>query len=112
MALPIPEHWRRRVIAALGTADEHVIEWTPPAFQRWKTDTFGAWRYEAYEAITDALSVPGVTGNETNAFPGQSAAYEFLFTRGSTLMYGKIALKNDGVRILILSAHNAERGSL
>jgi hypothetical protein len=86
--------------------------------QRWKADTFGAWKYEAYEAIITALSTPGVTGNETTTLPGQVAVYEFLFryhpANGGQqkTMYGKIALKNDGVRILILSAHKAERSSL
>lgn len=112
MAQPIPEPWRKRVIAALKTADNRVVEWTPQAFQRWKAETCCAWNYEAYEAIIAALSQPGVTGNQTNTFPGQVAAYEFLFTRGATLMYAKIALKNDGVRILILSAHIAERSSV
>lgn len=112
MAQPIPEAWRTRVIAALRSADDHVVEWTPPALQKWKDHTFGAWKHEAYEAIIASLSFPDVTGNQTNAFAGQSAAYEFLFYRLSKLMYGKIALKNDGVRILILSAHNAERSSL
>ena len=112
MAQPIPEAWRKRVIAALKTADDRVVEWTPPALQKWKDHTFGAWKHEAYEAIIATLSLPEVAGNQTNTFAGQSAAYEFLFTRSSTLMYGKIALKSDGVRILILSAHNAERSSL
>jgi hypothetical protein len=82
------------------------------AFQRWKNDTLSAWKFQAYDALIAALSNPGITGNETTTLSGQSAAYEFLFTRGSKLMYSKIALYNDGVRILILSAHNAERSNL
>jgi hypothetical protein len=118
MAQPIPEPWRTRVIAALKTADDKVIGWTPPALQRWKDDTFGAWKFEAYEAIISALSTPDVTGNETSPLQGQKAAYEFLFTYrpqnggARKTMYGKIALKGDGVRILILSAHVAERSRL
>ena len=112
MAQPIPEPWRISVIAALKTGDGRLIEWTAPALQRWKTDTFGAWNYEAYEAIIAALSLPEVTGNQTSAFAGQSAVYDLLFHFGRKLMYGKIALRTDGLRILILSAHTAERSSL
>ena len=118
MAQPIPDPWRKRVIAALRTADDNVIGWTLAALQRWKADTVGAWQFEAYEAIIAALSNAEVTGNETSALAGQRAAYEFLFTYRpleggeQKTMYGKIALKGDGVRILILSAHTAERSNL
>jgi hypothetical protein len=118
MVQPIPEPWRKRVIAALRTGDDKVIGWTPLALQRWKADTFGAWKFEAYEAVIAALSTSDVAGNETSALQGQRAVYEFLFTYSPqngeerNTMYGKIALKGDGVRILILSAHNAERSSL
>jgi hypothetical protein len=118
MVQPIPEWWCKAVIKVLETYDSQVIGWTPQAYQRWHADTFGCIKGEAYPALIDALSAPGITGNETTAFPGQKAAYEFLFTfqhpqSGShKLMYGKIALTTDAVRVLILSAHTAERGSL
>jgi hypothetical protein len=118
MAQSIPEWWCTAVVQAIETYDSHKIEWTPPAYQRWHADTFGCIKGEAYPALVDALSIPGITGNETTAFPGQKAAYEFLFifqhpqSGKRKLMYGKIALKSCGVRILILSAHNAERSSL
>ena len=115
MAEPIPEWWITAVVRALETYDSRNIDWTPPAFQRWHSDTFGCIRGEAYAALIDALSTPGLTGNQTTAFSGQQAAYEFLFgfrnpqSRQQQLMYGKIALKACGARILILSAHKAER---
>jgi hypothetical protein len=118
MAQPIPEPWRKRVITALETGDDKVIAWTPQAFQRWKSETNCAWSYEAHDAIIAALSSPDITGNDTSPQEGQRAVYEFLFSYhpqngGSPrTMYGKIALKSDGVRILILSAHTAERSSL
>lgn len=118
MAQPIPEPWRKRVIAALRAGDNKVVTWTPQAFQRWKSDTDSAWSYEAYDSIIAALSSPSITGNETTPHEAQRAVYEFLFAfrpqnGGSPrTMYGKIALKSDGVRILILSAHKAERSSL
>ena len=118
MAQPIPEPWRKRVITALKTGDDKIATWTPQAFERWKYDTACAWKYEAHDSIIAALSSPTVTGNETTPKEAQRAVYEFLFTfrpenGGSPrTMYGKIALKSDGVRILVLSAHNAERSSL
>ena len=112
MVQPIPESWLENVIRILGTQDDRQIEWTPPAFQRWKSETFGAWKYEAYEAMIAALSEEGVEGNETTSMPGQLATYEFLFHLGGKRMYGKIALRNDRMRILILSAHRAERDTL
>jgi len=80
--------------------------------QRWKAGTFGAWEFEAYEAMIAALSNQGIEGNETTSHPGQLAAYEFLIWHGKNQMYTKIALRNDRVRILILSAHHAERNTL
>jgi len=118
MAQPIPEWWCKAVVKALETYDPHIIDWTTTAFQRWHADTFGCIRGEAYPALIDALSTPGITGNETSAFEGQKAVYEFFFIfqppNGGKrrAMYGKIALKNDGLRILILSAHNPQRSSL
>src|SRR5262245_49765064 len=104
MAEPIPESWCKAVVLALRTADPQIIDWTTPAFQRWHADSFGGWRQDAYPALIDALCMPTVLGNETTSFPGQKATYEFLFSYNSKIMYGKIALKNDGIRILILSA--------
>ena len=112
MAHPIPEWWCKAVVKALDTNDPHIIDWTPQAFQRWHADSFGALRPEAYEALILALSTPGIIGNETTSFPGQKATYEFLFRYETREMYGKIALKSDGVRILILSAHKPKRSSL
>ena len=118
MGQPIPEWWCKAVVKTLNTFDSHVIVWTGPAFQHWLTDTFGAFKGEAYDSLIEALSTPGISGNETTSLPGQKAVYEFLFfyhqSNGGKpkLMYGKIALLNDGIRILILSAHNAERSTL
>ena len=112
MPEPIPESWRKQVVVALKTYDHHHIEWTPPAFQRWHSDSFGGLKGDAYEPLIAALSAPTVLGNETTSYPGQSATYEFFFRYGTQDMYGKIALKNDGVRILILSAHKPKKSSL
>lgn len=118
MAQPIPNWWCIAVVQALKTYDSRRIQWTAPAYQRWHADTFGCIRGEAYPALMNALSTPGITGNETTVFPGQKAAYEFLFpfrhpqSGKCRLMYGKIALRSCGLQILILSAHNAERSRL
>ena len=112
MLAPIPNEWTEAVIRILRTHDSRFIEWTLPARQRWEADTFGAWNYEAYEAMMAALGVAGVQGNATTSEAGQLATYEFQFWHRSKPMYGKIALKNDRVRILILSAHKAARPTL
>jgi len=118
MGQPIPEWWCQAVVKALESYDSHIIDWTPQAFQRWNADSSGGIRGEAYPAVIDALSVPGVLGNETTPEAGQKAVYEFLFRYRpvggdqSKLMYGKIALLDDSVRILILSAHNSKRITL
>ena len=112
MAGPIPESWRNDVVRILRTNDDRRIDWTPRALQLWKTDTFGAWKNEAYDAMIAALSSHGIEGNETTSYPGQIATYEFLFWHGTTQMYGKIALRNARVRILVLSAHRAQRNTL
>jgi len=112
MPEPIPKEWRETVIRILLTHDSRLIDWTPPARQRWERETFGAWQYEAYDAMTAALEVDGVEGNLTTSMPGQLATYEFFFHHSNRLMYGKIALQNDRLRILVLSAHRAERPTL
>lgn len=113
MAERIPEAWRKDVIRILGSNDPRLIEWTRPARQKWETDTFGdSQEVDAYEAMTVALSRNDIDGNETTSYLGQVATYEFLFSFRSRLMYGKIALKEGRLRILILSAHNAKRDTL
>ncbi|HTI70748.1 MAG TPA: hypothetical protein VMF06_12330 [Candidatus Limnocylindria bacterium] len=118
MPVPIPSDWRTAVVKVLQTSDPKRIEWTIPARQRWETDTFGgAWVTDAYEGMIAALEDDSIEGNETTAFPGQIATYEFFFFRnrpqgGLEKMYGKIALKQGRISILILSAHRPERQTL
>ena len=117
MPVPIPKEWRVAVVNALRTADQRRIDWTLPARQRWETDTSGAWVTDAYDGMIAALEDDSIEGNETTALPGQIAAYEFFFRRnrergGSENMYGKIALKQGRVSILILSSHRPERPTL
>jgi len=113
MAEPIPEAWRKDVIRILRTNDRRLIEWTASALQRWETDTFGdAQEYEAYDAMIAALEQEGIEGNETTSYPGQTATYEFLFSFRDHPMYGKIALYDDRLRLLILSAHKPKRQTL
>lgn len=112
MASPIPEVWRKDVVRILRTSSDRQISWTPMAFQRWKTDTFGGWKNEAYDAMIAALSNESIEGDETTSYEGQAATYQFLFWRGTTRMYGKIALLKNRISILILSAHRAERDTL
>jgi len=112
MPKPIPREWLDPVIRILRTNDGRLIGWTPQARTRWEADTFGAWTYEAHDAIRAALETIGVEGNETTSMSGQSATYEFFFHHQSRRMYGKIALRNDRLTILILSAHAAERSTL
>lgn len=110
---PIPEAWRKDVVRILRSQDRRLIDWTHPARQRWEADTYGdAQDYDAYDAMIATLERDDVTGNQTTSYAGQVAAYEFLFLFRSRLMYGKIALLERRVRILILSAHKAERTTL
>jgi hypothetical protein len=113
MAGPIPEAWRKDVVRILRAADYRLIEWTLPARQRWETDTFGdAQEFEAYDAMIDALQREDITGNETTSMRGQCGTYEFFFEFRRRPMYGKIALFDDRLRILILSAHKPKRSTL
>ena len=113
MATPIPEAWRKNVICILRKHDNRLIQWTLPARSRWDTDTFGnAFECDAYDAMIAALQSDDIAGNETNSYEGQLATYEFLFGFRGRQMYGKIALLADGLKILILSAHKAQRSTL
>lgn len=113
MAEPIPEAWRKDVIRILRTNDRRLIEWTTPALQRWETDTFGdAQEFEAYDAMIAALECDEILGDETTSYPGQVGTYQFMFSFRNQLMYGKIALYEKRLRILILSAHKPKRLTL
>ena len=113
MAAPIPEAWRKEVVRILRTNDPRLIDWTRPARQIWDADTFGdAEAYEAYDAMIAALEREGIEGNETTSQPGQVATYEFFFSFKNRPMYGKIALYEDRLRVLILSAHKPKRSTL
>ena len=112
MPSPIPKEWRDCVIQILQTNDHNLIGWTTPARQRWEFERFGADIYEAYDAMVETLIANQVEGNETTSMPGQLATYEFLFQHRDKRMYGKIALIANRRRILILSAHPAQRDSL
>lgn len=113
MAAPIPEAWRKDVIRILRSDEPRLIEWTFPARQRWESDTYGnAQEFDAYDAMIAALQRDDIAGNETTTYPGQVATYEFLFPFRRDLMYGKIALREGRLRILILSAHKAKRPTL
>lgn len=117
MPAPIPQEWRNAVVKVLRNADRTRIEWTFKARQRWETDTSGAWLFEAYEGIIAALEDSSTEGNETTSFTGQIAVYEFFFYRnregsGREKMYGKIALRQGAISVLILSAHRPERPTL
>lgn len=113
MPKPIPEDWRKVVVRILRTSDSRLIQWTRPARQRWDDDTCGdAQDYQAYDAMIAALQSDDVTGNETTSYPGQEATYEFLFSFQTRPMYGKVALYENRLHILILSAHKAKRHTL
>ncbi len=112
MSKPIPEWWRNDVVRILKAGEAESIDWTIPASQRWDADSGGAWPYEALDAISQALQNPDIQGNETTSMSGQIATYEFLFNFQQQTMYGKIALMEGKVAILILSAHRAQRPTL
>jgi len=113
MAEPIPEAWRKDVIRILRTNDRRLIEWTTPALQHWEADTFGeAQEYEAYDAMIAALERENIEGDETTSYSGQVGTYQFMFSFRCRPMYGKIALYEKRLRILILSAHKPKRQTL
>ena len=113
MAAPIPEAWRKDLIRILRSNDPQLIHWTRPARQIWEADTFGdAQEYEAYDAMIAALEREDIEGDETTSYPGQVGTYQFMFSFRSQTMYGKIALYEKRLRILILSAHKPKRPTL
>jgi hypothetical protein len=113
MPEPIPEAWRSAVIGILRTEDRRLIVWTTPARQRWEADTFGdAQLFDAYDAMIAALERDDVTGNETTSNPGQVGTYEFMFTFRNRPMYGKVALYENRLQVLILSAHKPKQPTL
>ena len=109
---PIPEQWRRDVIAILRTGDPNNIEWTFRARSDWSI--FGL-THQAYEHLIQTLSTPALLGREVLFMDEQAEVWEFLCRHPfgvETPLYAKIGLKADRIRIKIFSTHIDHSGKL
>jgi len=109
MDVPIPPDWVASVCKLLREGDSSKIAWTKSALQEWQAASLSAFRYEAYEAMLRALSIPNVVGCDV-PLPEDGKTYAFFFTANDLTLYGKICLRPDKLHIKIISAHTARKG--
>ena len=104
--LEIPVAWRKRVCAVLKTGMHgKQIVWKHTAAQRFEADSFGAWLYEATDAIAVFLSTGNPTGCPVEMADPPGETFEFIFPFKNKDFYGKILLMNDMKTMIVFSAH-------
>jgi hypothetical protein len=116
MESPIPEDWLKPTLRILreGTFGRDIL--FPERVRRdWDADTLGtAFLWDLRDPLIQALATPGVMGElkPDQPEPGVTYAFWFFFKVGDSVrkFYGKICLKNDRVKIKLLSAHFPDKG--
>jgi hypothetical protein len=110
MAAPIPEEWKRSVLAILKAGHAKRIEVRLRAVLDFQAMFPGAFMYEIYKAFIDALSEPGLEGRRVQGMEPDGETYEFIFRHRKNVLYGKICLTMDGRLVVIFSAHRPLKG--
>ena len=105
----IPKPWVTSVSEILKRGSRSEIEWTNQGFGRWH---FYGTRLEAYEAMLKAFAEPNIIGKNIRMPIDEGETYAFFFTAKNEQMYGKICLTHDRQKIIIYSAHKAEKDQL
>jgi hypothetical protein len=105
----IPDAWRQSVVRILRAGDEKCIEWTKQALLDWRAATLSQFRFEAYEAMADGLSVDDAVGVEVD-LPEDGETFAFFFPYEQRILYGKICLRTSKLRIKIVSTHTPRKG--
>ena len=101
----IPLSWKSAVIAILEREDEQFIRWTERAFLEWRSATSSAWKYEAYQAMAEALRDPHIQGQKVFLPMETGESWAFGIAYGGRRLYCKICLAEGQLRIKIISAH-------
>ena len=111
MTGPIPEEWRKRVVAVLrGRVPGATFEVVLTARRNWKDTFAGAFDHELPDAIARWLSQAYVEGQQVFGMTPPGTVYEFFFFHESTKLYGKVGLHTDNTVVIIFSAHVPRKG--
>jgi hypothetical protein len=111
--IEIPELWRNDVCAILASEQTGTaIRWTLDAERRFQAGSDFAWFYEVYQPIRDYLASAHATGCPIAMHDPPGETYEFLFPFARRTFYGKILLRTDRKRVVVFSAHIADKTQL
>lgn len=105
----IPDDWKESVVRILREGDDRNVLWTKQAFLDWRAATLSQFRYEAYDAIAEALAEAKICGKKVN-LPEDGETYAFFFRYAERILYAKICLRSSKVSIKIISTHTPRKG--
>ena len=115
MASPIPDDWKRKVRAALGSGVRKRVQVRDSsATFRFLAKFPNAFRHQMLDAISAALRGPNVEG-ERKWMDEPTETYAFFFEYERCPMYAKVGLMPDGMVVIVYSAHEpdpAKKGKL
>ena len=110
MPTPIPEPWRKAVVAILRKRTPGArIEIRQRARQDWKDTFLAAFDYQLLEVLAKTLAQP-VEGNQVFDMTPPGEIYEFFFYHESKRMFGKVGL-HDTTLVIVFSAHTPLKGN-
>ena len=113
MALePIPKAWLRQVSAVLRTGTSREIQRTEDFSQRLQHDFPSLFDSRVISAFLLFLESTKPHGCPVTMDYPAGETWEFWFTVDGKRTYGKILLRTDKKRILLLSAHLPEKERL
>jgi hypothetical protein len=107
----LPDYWREAVLHILRTGDDRFIQWTKQAFLDWRAATLSQFRYEAYDAMADAISTAQLPAARVE-LPEAGETFAFFFRYGRRQMYAKVCLRPGNQTIKIISAHTPRKGDV
>src|SRR4051794_21203179 len=103
MSTSIPDHWKKAVRGTLASNPECVLL-RQSSGQDWSDMFPGAFNFEIFTAIEDALENPNVEGTQVTTMKEPGEVWEFIFQHESHAVYTKVNLCADRT-VIIYSAH-------
>jgi hypothetical protein len=112
MAVPIPQDWLDDVCAALRSDKDWRIRATADFSDKFYKSFQGSTQFDVEEAFLDYLEGPNPVGCPVQMDYPAGTTWDFFFQFCGTKTYGKILLRTDRRRILLLSGHLPNRPNL
>ena len=109
MPTPIPESWRKAVVAILRKRTPGAtIEVRQRPRRDWQAAFPDAFEYELIDELARTLSQP-IEGNQVFDMTPPGDIYEFFFYHKSKKMFGKVGL-HETTLVIVFSAHTPLKG--